>query len=391
MDVDTPVTQKAAVGGNLNEDVPMDDVPSMSVVGPPEAEIHASAVPVEIKHETYEGSTPTVPVQNGIDSSAQKSEVIQQLSLMQSSSQNGGMQHAMHEEYFAQTEDSSERSGLCYDARMRFHAVINPRDDHPEDPRRIYRIYRAIEAAGLTSITSLQGRGRQLMRRIPVREVLKDEVLLVHDLNHWESMLATANMTYEQLDKLGAISDSVYFNNESAYCARLACGGAIETCAAVVEGKVKNAIAVIRPPGHHAEPDMASGFCLFNNVAVATRVTMRNNPEIKRVLILDWDVHHGNGTQTAFLRDPNVLFISLHRYENGTFYPGNTYGNIDQCGEDEGEGRNINIPWPTAGMTDADYIHAFEKVVMPISREFDPDLVISRHSYGSVHTCSDIF
>lgn len=268
-------------------------------------------------------------------------------------------------------------TGLCYDARMRFHAVINPIDDHPEDPRRIYRIYRAIENAGLTSITSLTGAGRNSLQRIPVREVLKEECLLVHNLVHWENMLATADMSYEQLLHLGAISDSVYFNNESAYCARLASGGAIETCKAVVQGKVKNAIAVIRPPGHHAEPDSASGFCLFNNVAVATRVTMQNFPEVQKVLILDWDVHHGNGTQTAFLNDPNVLFISIHRYENAAFYPGTTYGNLDRCGVEEGLGRTINVPWPTKGMGDADYIHAFEKVVMPIGREFNPDLVIS--------------
>lgn len=274
----------------------------------------------------------------------------------------------------------SHTSGICYDARMRFHAVINPIDDHPEDPRRIYRIYRAIEEAGLTSIAALTAQGTRSLRRIPVREVLRDEVLLVHDLDHWESMLATANMSYDQLIKLGTISDSVYFNNDSAYCARLACGGAIETCRAVVQRRVKNAIAVIRPPGHHAEPNMASGFCLFNNVAVAVRVTMQNFPEVQKVLILDWDVHHGNGTQTAFMKDPNVLFISLHRYENASFYPGTTYGNLDQCGEEEGLGRNINIPWPTKGMGDADYLHAFEKTVMPISREFNPDLVISKSS-----------
>ena len=269
-------------------------------------------------------------------------------------------------------------SGLCYDARMRFHSVINPMDDHPEDPRRIFRIYKKLEEAGLVSLPHVSDPvDAKTLKRIPVREVEREEILLVHDLNHWESMLATAYMSYEQLETLGRISDSVYFNNESAYCARLACGGAIETCKAVVEGRVKNAIAVIRPPGHHCEPDTASGFCLFNNVSVAVKVTMQNHPEVKKVLILDWDVHHGNGTQTAFYDDPNVLFISIHRYENATFYPGSTYGNLDRCGKGPGLGKNINIPWPTKYMGDADYIHAFQKVVMPIAREFDPDLVLS--------------
>jgi histone deacetylase 6 len=268
-------------------------------------------------------------------------------------------------------------SGICYDARMRFHSVINPQDDHPEDPRRIYRIYRAIEDAGLTQLHAQTADDSKALKRIPLREVKRDEVLLVHDLNHWESMLATANMTFQQLINLGSLSDSMYFNNETAYCARLACGGAIETCRAVADGRCKNAIAVIRPPGHHAEPEFASGFCVFNNVSVAAKVTMQNFPETcKRILILDWDVHHGNGTQTAFYKDPNVLFISLHRYQNGTFYPGTPYGDMDKCGAQEGLGYNVNIPWSTKGMNDADYLHAFQKVVMPISREFNPDLVI---------------
>lgn len=268
------------------------------------------------------------------------------------------------------------RSGLCYDARMRFHGVINPLDEHPEDPRRIYRIYRALEGAGLTSIATLTSGVTGLLRRIPAREARKDEVLLVHDLNHWESMLATADMTYDELIKLGSISDSVYFNNESAYCARLACGGAIETCKAVASGRLKNAIAVIRPPGHHAEPEAASGFCLFNNVAVAIKATMSTHVNINRVLILDWDVHHGNGTQTAFYNNPDVVLISIHRYENANFYPGSVYADLDKCGEGFGLGRNINVPWSTKGMGDSDYIHAFERVVMPIAREFDPDLVL---------------
>ncbi|BFZ55609.1 Histone deacetylase hda1 [Savitreella phatthalungensis] len=268
-------------------------------------------------------------------------------------------------------------SGVCYDARMRFHSIIDPLDSHPEDPRRIYRIYKKLEEAGLVGPASTTDEDSpRVMKRIPVREVLKEEVLLAHDLAHWESMLATAHMTYDQLMRFSTFSDSVYFNNESAYCARLAAGGTIETIKAVCEGRVKNAFAIVRPPGHHCEPDVASGFCLFNNVAVAVKTTMKNDPSIKKVLILDWDVHHGNGTQTAFYDDPNVLFISIHRYENATFYPGGTYGNLDRCGRGDGVGKNINIPWATKHMGDADYVHAFHRVVMPIAREFNPDLVI---------------
>ena len=171
--------------------------------------------------------------------------------------------------------------------------------------------------------------------------------------------------------------ESLYFNQESAFCGRLSAGGTIETCLAVVEGKVKNAIAVVRPPGHHAEPQKAMGFCLFNNVAVAARAVMKKHPEtVKRILILDWDVHHGNGTQRAFEEDPNVLYISIHRFDNGTFYPGTPYGSHTSCGSGAGLGKSVNVPWQGPGMGDADYMHAFDQIVMPIAREFNPDLVI---------------
>lgn len=173
------------------------------------------------------------------------------------------------------------------------------------------------------------------------------------------------------------IHDSVYFNDATYNCAKLAVGGAIEACRAVVRGDVRNAIAIIRPPGHHAESDKPSGFCIFNNVPIATRVCQNDFPEkCRKVLILDWDVHHGNGIQHAFYDDPNVLYISLHVYQGGTFYPCLPDGDYDYCGEGAGEGRNVNIPWADTNMGDAEYIYAFQQVVMPIATEFDPDLVI---------------
>jgi histone deacetylase 6 len=144
-----------------------------------------------------------------------------------------------------------------------------------------------------------------------------------------------------------------------------------------VRGDVRNAVAIIRPPGHHAESDSASGFCIFNNVPIATRVCQKDFPETcRKVLILDWDVHHGNGVQHAFYDDPNVLYISLHVFRGGDFYPNLPDGNSTFDGEGNGLGRNVNIPWADAGMGDAEYIYAFHEVVMPIATEFDPDLVI---------------
>lgn len=143
---------------------------------------------------------------------------------------------------------------------------------------------------------------------------------------------------------------------------------------------MKNAIAVIRPPGHHAEEAEAQGFCIFNNVCVATRACQQEFPDIcRKVLILDWDVHHGNGVQHVFYDDPNVLYISIHRWSrdaDGTrFYPGES-GDPEHCGVGPGLGRNVNIAWEQAHMKDADYMFAFQNVVMPIAYEFNPDLVI---------------
>ncbi|KAG5518515.1 hypothetical protein PMAC_002911 [Pneumocystis sp. 'macacae'] len=271
------------------------------------------------------------------------------------------------------------KTGLCYDVRMRFHATINPIDFHPEDPRRIYRIYKEIADAGLVKYckwSCSDSNEDEIMQRISARELTREEALLVHTENHWDTLLQTEGMSLSELMYFESIHNSVYFNNESAFCARLSAGGTIETCIAVAEEKVRNAIAIVRPPGHHAESDCAMGFCLFSNVAIAAKCVFQKFSNIQRILILDWDVHHGNGTQRVFYDDDSVLYISLHRYEDGRFYPGSKYGNYDKVGTGKGLGKTVNIPWPCKGMGDSDYIYAFQKVVLPIAYEYNPNMVI---------------
>ncbi|KAI4140169.1 MAG: hypothetical protein LQ341_003942, partial [Variospora aurantia] len=291
-------------------------------------------------------------------------------------------------------------TGLCYDVRMRYHCELEaakPRlDFHPEDPRRIYHIYRELCQAGLYKDPQFDVPIiDKPLERIRARNATPSEICLVHHANHYHFMESTAGRSCEAFIQTGWSAkfakatpdedlvhlekqyDSIYFNRLTFSSALLSAGGAIETCKAVVSGRVKNAIAVIRPPGHHAECNRPMGFCLFDNVSIAARVCQADFPEVcRKVLVLDWDVHHGNGIQQAFYNDPNVLYISIHVHEDGTFYPPGPFGDHMHCGVGAGLGRNINIPWPTKGMGDADYLYAFQQVVMPVAYDFDPDLVI---------------
>lgn len=199
----------------------------------------------------------------------------------------------------------------------------------------------------------------------------------MHSERHWEFVISLELWENEDFHDGGSQMDSIYLSKNSPMCARLSAGGAIEACRGILNGHVKNAIAVIRPPGHHAEHDEPMGFCLFNNVPIAVKACQNDfRDTCRKVLGLDWDVDYGNGVQQAFYNDPNVLYISLHVHQGGKFYPAGLKGDHLHCGEGPGLGKNINIPWRTAGMTDADYVLAFQKIVMPIAQDFDPDLVV---------------
>lgn len=287
-------------------------------------------------------------------------------------------------------------TGCCYDDRMKLHcnADFSSHPHHPEDPHRIEEIFKAFKRAGLVytgdeaNVTKIvQSSPTRYMWRIAAREATKEEILTTHTADHlaWVENLAT--MDYATLRDLSHELDngraSLYVGSLTTIAALLSCGGAIDTCKHVVEGNVKNAFAVIRPPGHHAEYDAPMGFCFFNNVPVAVRVCQREYPETcRKVLILDWDVHHGNGIQNIFYDDPNVLYISIHVYKDGTFYPGKPEndmtpdGGPSQCGRDAGLGKNVNIAWHDQGMGDGEYMAAFQKIVMPIAQEFGPDFVV---------------
>jgi len=164
-------------------------------------------------------------------------------------------------------------------------------------------------------------------------------------------------------------SPDVGISARSAEIARLAAGGAMALGDAVIDGRIGNGFALLRPPGHHAEKDTALGFCLFNNIAILARYVQKHHG-MDKVLIVDFDVHHGNGTQHTFESDPSVLYVSLHQYP---YYPGT--GSFSETGTGRGTGATLNCPMP-AGAGDLDYQTAFSERILPGIDDFKPDIVL---------------
>ncbi|TFY65179.1 hypothetical protein EVJ58_g2132 [Rhodofomes roseus] len=251
--------------------------------------------------------------------------------------------------------------GYVYSTLMMTHT--NTRGHHEEQPDRISRIFNLLKDSNCLA----------KMRRLPIRPVVREEALLVHSEALWEKILAIQSMTEEDIADSAAYYDelSLYVHLTTPYCAKLSAGGVIEAALAVARGDVRKSFAIVRPPGHHAEPDEHMGFCFLNNVSIAAKVVQLRT-SVKRIMILDWDVHHGQ-----FLRyvRQSVLIIQM-MYEGGSFYPNGPFGSMVSCGQGPGLGYSVNIPWPERGMGDADYLLAFQKIVMPIALEFAPELVI---------------
>ncbi|CAM6060278.1 unnamed protein product [Sphagnum tenellum] len=266
--------------------------------------------------------------------------------------------------------------GLVYDSRMCAHENESDRK-HPEQPARITSIYQRLTSAGVVARCV----------KVEAREATNEELSSVHTQNHVELMKAVSSKSYgkHRRKALASRYDSIFFNNGSSKSALLAAGSVIEVADQVAQGKLKAGAAIVRPPGHHAEADAAMGFCLFNNVAVAAHLLVHKKKElgVQKLLIVDWDIHHGNGTQHMFWSDPQVLYFSVHRFDKGSFYPPGDEGNYDHLGADGGAGYNINVPWPHGQFGDADYLAVWEHVLMPVAHEYNPDMVLISAGFDS--------
>ncbi|KAM6425016.1 polyamine deacetylase HDAC10 [Rhynochetos jubatus] len=217
---------------------------------------------------------------------------------------------------------------------------------------------------------------------VPAREGSEEEILLVHSPEHLEVAKSTQTMNEEELKRVSGNYDAVFFHPNTYRCARLAVGATLQLVDAVLSGKVCNGMALVRPPGHHSQRNAANGFCLFNNVAIAAEYA-KLKYSLQRILIVDWDVHHGQGTQYIFEEDPSVLYFSWHRYEHQEFWPSLKESDYDAVGQGKGKGFNINLPWNKVGMGNADYLAAFFHVLLPMAFEFDPELVLVSSGYDS--------
>ncbi|XP_037066371.1 histone deacetylase 4 [Peromyscus leucopus] len=253
-------------------------------------------------------------------------------------------------------------TGLVYDTLMLKHqCTCGNTNSHPEHAGRIQSIWSRLQETGL--------RGK--CECIRGRKATLEELQTVHSEAH-TLLYGTNPLNRQKLDSsltsvfvrlpcggVGVDSDTIWNEVHSSGAARLAVGCVVELVFKVATGELKNGFAVVRPPGHHAEESTPMGFCYFNSVAVAAKL-LQQRLNVSKILIVDWDVHHGNGTQQAFYNDPNVLYMSLHRYDDGNFFPGS--GAPDEVGTGPGVGFNVNMAF-TGGleppMGDAEYLAAF--------------------------------
>ena len=242
------------------------------------------------------------------------------------------------------------KTGIVKDRRYLDHWMG---EYHPECPERLQIIYAMLEDPDMA----------KRFREVPVRRAEKDELLLIHALSYVDLLESTAGREYTYLDP------DTHTCAASYETALLAVGGLCQAVAMVHSGELKNAFALVRPPGHHAEKGHAKGFCLFNNVGVGARYA-QEYLGIRRVLIADWDLHHGNGTQHAFENDPSILYFSTHQYP---YYPGS--GAFEEAGSGRGKGYTVNVPI-TVGYGDGEFIGLYEKILRPIALEFNPELIL---------------
>jgi len=244
-------------------------------------------------------------------------------------------------------EVSDSRPLVVRDPRFREHKPSRP---HPERPERLVAIDRALDPLA------------DRIRALAPREASDEELLRAHGREYLERLSRVEG-------RAGQLDPDTYASPRTLEVARLAAGSLVDVALRVAGGEAKRAFAALRPPGHHAERLAPMGFCVFNNVAVAAQA-LRAQARLERIAIVDWDVHHGNGTQHLFEGERDVLFASLHQFP---FYPGT--GALDEQGHGRGLGSTVNFPLP-AGCGDAEYGQLFDELLVPMLLAWRPEILL---------------
>jgi len=252
-----------------------------------------------------------------------------------------------------------KKTGIVKDERYLRHETGR---FHPESPQRLEAIYDMLESPGM----------RDKFVRIAARDAAPEELRLIHSQTYIDRVAQTAGKSRTSLDPDTETSP------ESYDVAKWAAGGLLNAVDSVIGGTVDNAFALVRPPGHHAELNRAAGFCIFNNVAIGALHAIKTH-NLKRVLIVDWDLHHGNGTQRSFYEDSRVLYFSTHQFP---FYPGT--GNVTETGRQKGCGYTVNVPL-RRGPGDAEYLKIFRNILEPVALTYRPDLVMLSAGFDIHH------
>ncbi|MBW1777960.1 MAG: histone deacetylase [Deltaproteobacteria bacterium] len=242
------------------------------------------------------------------------------------------------------------RTGIVMDPWYLEHRTIG---GHPESPRRLEAVYSLFD----------EPETKARFHFVPSKAVDKDALARIHSPEHIHRMARTADC------ELSMLTPDTPASAGSYRAALLAAGGFMETVSRVASGMLDNAMALVRPPGHHAERNRAMGFCLFNTIAIGAAFA-RMELGMERILIVDWDVHHGNGTQHAFEADPAYLYFSIHQYP---LFPGT--GLFQETGVGKGEGFTMNLPLPS-GYSDGDYAVIFDKLLRLVALEFQPQIIL---------------
>ena len=244
----------------------------------------------------------------------------------------------------------SKNTGIVKDRRYLRHGS---EFTHPETPQRLVSIYEMVDNPDMAWKLNV----------IEARHATRPEIERVHCPSYVDFIAATAGKPMTMLDPDTVATADTYDT------ALLAAGGVMNAIDSVVAGETDNAFAFVRPPGHHAQPDQAAGFCIFNNIAVGARHALACRG-MERVLIVDWDLHHGNGTAEIFYEDRQVLYFSTHQSPG---YPGT--GGIEELGKGKGLGYTINVPL-RSGASDAFYVRVFQELLVPVARAYKPEIIL---------------